>query len=107
VSLAARDAEVRIGGGVAGRVQAVLAHYRPLAGAAEIRLHGTPLYNSIYRFDDDMLVNTHVYGPPRRTARKAARHERGQAPPSPGGLLARPGRAQADQPQALGERDRP
>jgi transcriptional regulator with XRE-family HTH domain len=62
VSLAARDAEVRIGGGVAGRVQAVLAHYRPLAGVAEIRLHDTPLYNSIYRFDDDMLVNTHVYG---------------------------------------------
>jgi hypothetical protein len=62
VSLAARDAEVRIGGGVAGRVQAVLAYYRPLAGVAEIRLHDTPLYNSIYRFDDDMLVNTHVYG---------------------------------------------
>lgn len=28
----------------------------------EIRTHGTPLYNSIYRFDDDMLVNTHTYG---------------------------------------------
>ena len=43
-------------------MQAVLAYYRPLAGAAEIRLHDTPLYNSIYRFDDDMLVNAHVYG---------------------------------------------
>ena len=61
-SLAARDAEYRIGGGVAGRVRAVLASYRPLAAVAEIRLHDTPLYNSIYRFDDDMLVNTHVYG---------------------------------------------
>lgn len=61
-SLAGRDAEYRIGGGVAGRVRAVLASYRPLAGVAEIRLHDTPLYNSIYRFDDDMLVNTHVYG---------------------------------------------
>jgi transcriptional regulator with XRE-family HTH domain len=61
-SLAARDAEYRIGGGVAGRVRAVLDSYRPLAGLAEVRLHDTPLYNSIYRFDDDMIVNTHVYG---------------------------------------------
>jgi hypothetical protein len=28
----------------------------------QIRLHDTPLYNSIYRFDDELLVNTHVYG---------------------------------------------
>jgi hypothetical protein len=61
-SLAARDAEHRIGGGVAGRVRAVLGSYLPLADVVEIRLHDTPLYNSIYRFDDDMLVNAHVYG---------------------------------------------
>ncbi|NVI91185.1 XRE family transcriptional regulator [Actinomadura sp. BRA 177] len=60
--LAARDAEKAIGGGVAGRVAAVLTYYRPLAGSAEIRLHDTPLYNSIYRFDDEMIVNSHVYG---------------------------------------------
>jgi transcriptional regulator with XRE-family HTH domain len=60
--LAARDAEYRIGGGVAGRVRAVLDSYQPLAELVEIRLHDTPLYNSIYRFDDDMIVNTHVYG---------------------------------------------
>ncbi len=60
--LAFRDAEQRIGGGVAGRVRSVLAHYRLLADLAEIRLHDTPLYNSIYRFDDEMLVNVHVYG---------------------------------------------
>ena len=29
---------------------------------AEIRRHDTPLYNSIYRFDNDMIMNTHVYG---------------------------------------------
>jgi hypothetical protein len=28
----------------------------------EIRCHGTTLYNSIYRFDDETLVNTHVHG---------------------------------------------
>ena len=61
-SLVARDGEHGIGGGVAGRVRAVLAYYRPLTGLAEIRLHDTPLYNSIYRFDDEMVVNTHVYG---------------------------------------------
>jgi hypothetical protein len=48
--------------GGSGRVRAVHASYRPLAGLAQIRLHDTPLYNSIYRFDDDMLINTHVYG---------------------------------------------
>ncbi|MGH3277725.1 MAG: hypothetical protein ACRDNW_01130 [Trebonia sp.] len=28
----------------------------------EIRLHGTILYNSIYRGDEQLLVNTHIYG---------------------------------------------
>jgi transcriptional regulator with XRE-family HTH domain len=28
----------------------------------ELRLHGTVLYNSIYRADDQLLVNTHIYG---------------------------------------------
>jgi hypothetical protein len=60
--LAARDIEQAIGGGVAGRVAAVLAHYRPLADVLQIRLHDTPLYNSIYRFDDEMVINIHVYG---------------------------------------------
>ncbi|MGP3688566.1 helix-turn-helix domain-containing protein [Streptomyces sp. IBSNAI002] len=30
----------------------------------EVRLHETILYNSIYRFDDDVLVNPHVLGAP-------------------------------------------
>jgi hypothetical protein len=28
----------------------------------EIRTHGTTLYNSIYRADDQALVNAHVWG---------------------------------------------
>ncbi|MFD7154831.1 hypothetical protein ACFV9C_09545 [Kribbella sp. NPDC059898] len=28
----------------------------------EVRTHGTTLYNSIYRVDNDMLVNTHIWG---------------------------------------------
>jgi hypothetical protein len=33
-------------------------------GPSEVRAHGTTLYNSLYRFDDDLLVNTHAYGAP-------------------------------------------
>jgi transcriptional regulator with XRE-family HTH domain len=58
--LAARDEEHLINGGVGGRVTSVLTYYQELRD--HIRLHDTPLYNSIYRFDDDMLVNVHVYG---------------------------------------------
>ncbi|WP_216205477.1 DUF5919 domain-containing protein [Amycolatopsis aidingensis] len=49
---------------LAAKVRNALAFYRPLDGApgVEIRCHSTTLYNSIYRFDDEMLVNTHVYG---------------------------------------------
>lgn len=61
--LAARDREYRIGGGVAGRVAAVRAYYEQhMPDSVEVRLHDTPLYNSIYRFDDDMIVNVHAYG---------------------------------------------
>lgn len=39
-------------------------HYQPLIGVPgiEIHLHRTTLYNSIYRADDDLLVNAHVWG---------------------------------------------
>jgi transcriptional regulator with XRE-family HTH domain len=60
--LAARDREHSIGGGVAGRVSAVLSYYRQMPDGVELRLHDTPLYNSIYRFDDEVLVNVHAYG---------------------------------------------
>jgi transcriptional regulator with XRE-family HTH domain len=60
--VAKRDREHEIGGGVTGRILAVLSHYKPLKELISVRLHDTPLYNSIYRFDDDMLINVHVYG---------------------------------------------
>jgi transcriptional regulator with XRE-family HTH domain len=49
---------------IAAKIQHALAFYKPLADlpGVETRLHSTTLYNSIYRFDDDMIVNTHVYG---------------------------------------------
>jgi hypothetical protein len=45
---------------VAARIRTALTLYRRLPGA-EIRLHGTTLYASLFRGDDDLLVNPHVY----------------------------------------------
>jgi transcriptional regulator with XRE-family HTH domain len=52
------------------RVDLALLHYQPLqmSPGVEIRLHGTPLYCSIYRFDDQMLANCHLYGCPAARA---------------------------------------
>ena len=49
---------------IAAKIDHALAFFSALAGAPgiEIRTHGTVLYNSIYRFDDEMIVNPHVYG---------------------------------------------
>jgi transcriptional regulator with XRE-family HTH domain len=60
-----RSVEEGIGKGtIPAKVRNALAFYRPLDGVPgiEIRCHGTTLYNSIYRFDEEILVNTHVYG---------------------------------------------
>jgi hypothetical protein len=44
--------------------------YRALRNSegAEFRFHRTILYNSIYRSDDQLLVNTHIYGVPAARA---------------------------------------
>lgn len=34
--------------------------------AVELRVHDTPLYASIYRFDDELLVNSHTHGLPAK-----------------------------------------
>lgn len=36
----------------------------PVAHGCEIRLHGTTLYSSLVCYDDDLLVNPHVWGQP-------------------------------------------
>ncbi len=53
-----------IGDIVPAKVRNALALYRPLrqVEGVEFRLHRTVLYNSIYRADDLVLVNTHVFG---------------------------------------------
>jgi transcriptional regulator with XRE-family HTH domain len=64
-AVAQRSTEENIGKAtIAAKVRNALAFFQPLSAidGVEIRCHATTLYNSIYRFDDEMLVNTHVYG---------------------------------------------
>lgn len=51
-------------GAIPAKIKNVLAIFRPLEGekGVEIRCHGTTLYNSIFRYDDEMIVNTHIFG---------------------------------------------
>lgn len=55
---------------LAAKIKNALVMYRPLLGldAIELRLHRTVLYNSIYRADGQLLVNTHIYGVPGASA---------------------------------------
>jgi hypothetical protein len=62
--VAARGREEKYRHGVESRCRLALLHYQPLIDVPGIglRTHGTTLYNSIYRVDDQMLVNAHVWG---------------------------------------------
>lgn len=64
--VAERGAEEGIGDAMAAKIRNALALYAPLldVGNAEIRLHRTTLYNSLYRGDDELLVGQHAYGIP-------------------------------------------
>ncbi|MGH9121547.1 MAG: DUF5919 domain-containing protein [Acidimicrobiales bacterium] len=59
----ARGEEERFGEGIDSRVRLAVRHLEPLRhdSSVEIRLHRTPLYNSIFRFDDQLLVNHHLW----------------------------------------------
>jgi hypothetical protein len=64
ICIQTRGSDERFGHGIASRCELALMHYRPLIGHPDVsvHVHDTTLYNSIYRFDDEMLVNAHVYG---------------------------------------------
>ena len=53
-----------IGDTMPAKVRSAIAMFQSLQSVpnVEIRLHGTILYNSIYRGDDQVFVNTHIYG---------------------------------------------
>ncbi|QFU94074.1 hypothetical protein YIM_44715 [Amycolatopsis sp. YIM 10] len=51
-------------GGLEGRIQLMRRYLSDVVDldGVEVRTHGTILYNSIYRFDDELLVNGHAHG---------------------------------------------
>lgn len=63
-AVAQRGEDEGIGTAMAGKIRNALVNYGPLfkLPGVEFRLHGTTLYNSIYRADDELLANGHVYG---------------------------------------------
>jgi transcriptional regulator with XRE-family HTH domain len=62
--VAERGADEGVDDAMAAKIRNALVLYRALRAVegAEFRFHQTILYNSIYRGDDQLLVNTHVYG---------------------------------------------
>jgi transcriptional regulator with XRE-family HTH domain len=59
-----RGVEERLFDAIPARVRMALAYYAPLAGVpgVDFRLQAETLYNSIFVYDDEMLINQHVYG---------------------------------------------
>jgi transcriptional regulator with XRE-family HTH domain len=62
--VADRREDEGVGDAQAAKIRNALALYRPLRAVdgVEFRFHRTVLYNSIYRADDQVLVNTHLFG---------------------------------------------
>ena len=57
-------------GSMEAKIRVAMVNYRHLRQTpnVEFRYHATPLYNSIYIADDQLLVNTHVFGLPAAKA---------------------------------------
>ena len=70
LAVAQRGQDEGIGDSAASRIRNVQALIKPLAthDGVELRLHRTVLYNSIYRADDHLLTNPHIYGMPASAA---------------------------------------
>lgn len=68
--IAERGAEEGIGEAMAGKIRNALMLYGPLREVdnVSIRVNRTPLYNSLFRADNCLLVNQHVYGIPAASA---------------------------------------
>jgi hypothetical protein len=58
-----RDQLEQLGGTLPGRIRLALRWMHPLLGVpnATVALHSVHLYNSIFRFDDQMIVTPHVF----------------------------------------------
>jgi len=63
----ARSIEEQLGpGGMGARIRNALLHFAPLTGlpGVHVRQYASPMYNSVFRFDEEMLVTPHLYGTP-------------------------------------------
>lgn len=62
--VAQRGSDEGVDEAMAAKIKNALVLYKPLRNVEriEFRLHETILYNSIYRADEQLLVNTHIYG---------------------------------------------
>jgi hypothetical protein len=65
-AVAQRGEEERIGAALAARCQMTSARLQSLSDTPglEIRTHTTPLYTSMFRADDTLIANPHLYGAP-------------------------------------------
>ena len=65
-AVALRGEEEEIGHLLAARCDLTWNYLKPILGddGIEARKHGNTLYASIYRFDDTLMANLHVYGAP-------------------------------------------
>ena len=70
--IAERGEQEGVGDAMAAKIRNALVLYGPLGEVegVEFRMHRTVLYNSIYRADDQVLVNSHVYGVQRIRTRR-------------------------------------
>jgi hypothetical protein len=61
--VAARDDLERLEGTLPTRIRATVVHLESLFSnfGVEMRYHHVPLYNAVYRFDDQMLVTPYLY----------------------------------------------
>ncbi|WP_371780285.1 helix-turn-helix domain-containing protein [Streptosporangium subroseum] len=62
--MALRGVEEQLYDAIPARIRMALTYYSPLVGLPGIhfRLHRTSLYNSIFRYDNEMLINQHIFG---------------------------------------------
>ncbi|WP_119726727.1 XRE family transcriptional regulator [Thermomonospora amylolytica] len=68
--IAERGTEEGLGDAMAAKIRNALVYYRPLReiDGIAIRQHDTALYTSIYRADDEIMINPHIYGVPAAQA---------------------------------------
>jgi hypothetical protein len=65
-AVAMRDREEGLNDTLAAKIRSALTYYREAAAAGdvEMRLHSCTLYASLFRYDDEIMVNPHIWGEP-------------------------------------------